>query len=114
MENYRLDAQSAAEKAVSVIGFGYDLTKDIRLSSCKPGPFGSRLIELDLTRNQELFVPDVREIQSGNVFIRFIDKYGTHVVVGVKMGGKDVIHIKQLQNSNLEPPEVQKIVKGIC
>jgi hypothetical protein len=53
----RLDAHSAAEKAVSVIGFGYDLTKDIRLSYCKPGLFGSRLIKLDLTRNQELVVP---------------------------------------------------------
>ncbi|KAJ6925900.1 MACPF domain-containing protein NSL1-like isoform X1 [Populus alba x Populus x berolinensis] len=209
MENYRLDAQSAAEKAVSVIGFGYDLTKDIRLSSCKPGPFGSRLIELDLTRNQELFVPggvivqnvpngikcdkgertrflsdvlsfnqmsekfnqemglsgkipsglfnamfDLRgcwqkdaasaknlafdgcfitlynvELERSHITLseevkhevpatwdpvalaEFIDKYGTHVVVGVKMGGKDVIHIKQLQKSNLEPPEVQKLLK---
>ena len=57
MANNRLDAQSAAEKAGSVIGFGYDLTKDVRLSYCKAGPFGSRLIELDLTRNQKLLVP---------------------------------------------------------
>jgi histone H3/H4 len=27
------------------------------------------------------------------------------------MGGKDVMHIKQLQKSNLEPPEVQKLLK---
>jgi hypothetical protein len=44
-------------------------------------------------------------------FSRFIEKYGTHVVVGVKMGGKDVIHIKQLENSNLQPTEVQKLLK---
>lgn len=44
-------------------------------------------------------------------FSRFIDKYGTHVVVGVKMGGKDVIHVKQLRNSNLQPPEVLKFLK---
>ncbi|KAF9672377.1 hypothetical protein SADUNF_Sadunf11G0035300 [Salix dunnii] len=209
MENNQLDAQSAAEKAMSVIGFGYDLTKDIRLSYCKPGSFGSRLIDLDLTRNQELVVPggvvvqnvpngikcdkgertrflsdvlsfkqmsekfnqelclsskipsglfntmfDFRggwqndaastkslafdgwfitlyniELERSHVTLsekvkrevptawdpaalsEFIDKYGTHIVVGVKMGGKDVIHIKQLQKSNLEPLEVQKLLK---
>ncbi|KAH8493759.1 hypothetical protein H0E87_020496 [Populus deltoides] len=209
MANNRLDAQSAAEKAVSVIGFGYDLTKDIRLSYCKPGLFGSRLIKLDLTRNQELVVPGGVVVQnvpngikcdkgertrflsdvlsfnqmsekfnqelclSGKIpsglfntmfkfrgswqmdaasakslafdgwFItlynielershitlsekvkqevpttwdpvalaEFIEKYGTHIVVGVKMGGKDVIHMKQQQKSNLEPPEVQKLLK---
>ncbi|KAJ6292582.1 hypothetical protein OIU78_024708 [Salix suchowensis] len=209
MENNRLDAQSAAEKAMSVIGFGYDLTKDIRLSYCKPDHFGSRLINLDLSCNRELLVPGGVVVQnvpngikcdkgertrflsdvlsfkqmsekfnqelclSGKIpsgmfntmfdfrgcwqndaastkslafdgwFItlynielershltlsekvkrevptawdpaalsEFIDKYGTHIVVGVKMGGKDVIHIKQLQKSNLEPPEVQKLLK---
>ena len=45
---------------------------------------------------------------------RFIEKYGTHIVVGVKMGGKDVIHIKQLQNSNLQPTEVQKLLKRLA
>ena len=27
------------------------------------------------------------------------------------MGGKDVVHIKQLENSNLQPTDVQKILK---
>lgn len=47
-------------------------------------------------------------------FSRFIDKYGTHVVVGVKMGGKDVIHVKQLEGSNLQPTEVQKLLKQLA
>lgn len=47
-------------------------------------------------------------------FYRFIEKYGTHIVVGVKMGGKDVIHIKQLQNSILQPMEVQKLLKQLA
>lgn len=55
--NVRMDPQAAAEKAVSVIGFGYDLTLDIRLSACKPGPSGSGLIELDRTRTKDLLVP---------------------------------------------------------
>lgn len=30
------------------------------------------------------------------------------------MGGKDVIHIKQLRNSNLQPSEVQKLLKQLA
>lgn len=30
------------------------------------------------------------------------------------MGGKDVIHIKQLQKSNLQPIEVQKLLKQLA
>lgn len=53
----RLDPQSAAERAVLAIGSGYDLTADIRLSACKPGPSGSRLIELDGTLTKDLVFP---------------------------------------------------------
>ncbi|XP_007025556.2 PREDICTED: MACPF domain-containing protein NSL1 [Theobroma cacao] len=209
---YKMDPQSAAEKAVSVIGFGYDLSNDIRLSACKPGPSGSRLIELDSAGSRDVVFPggvvvknvlnsikcdkgertrfrsDVLSFNqmserfnqdlslSGKIpvglfnamfefkgcwqkdatstktlaldgwFItlynvelerthltlservkrevpttwdpaalaEFIEKYGTHVVVGVKMGGKDVIHVKQLQNSNLPPNEVQKNLKQLA
>lgn len=52
-----LNPQTAAEKAVSVIGFGYDVCKDLRLSACKEGPNGSRLIELDPTQTRDLAVP---------------------------------------------------------
>ncbi|XP_056687221.1 MACPF domain-containing protein NSL1 isoform X2 [Spinacia oleracea] len=44
----------------------------------------------------------------------FIEKYGTHIVVGVKMGGKDVIHIKQNKSSNIEPAEVLNILKKLA
>ncbi|KAL8248210.1 hypothetical protein R6Q59_005078 [Mikania micrantha] len=206
------DPQSAAEKAVAVIGYGYDLTCDIRLTGCKPGPFGSTLIDLGETLTKDLVVPggvvvpnvspaircdkgdrtrfhsDVlsfnqmseqfnQEISlSGKIpsgffnsmfgykgcwqkdapatknlafdgwFINlynielaktqivlsdkvkqevpsswdptalaeFIDKFGTHIVVGVKMGGKDVIYLKQLQSSNLEPTEVQNLLKQLA
>lgn len=52
-----MDPQSAAEKAVSVLGFGYDISNDIRLSACKSGPSGSRLIELDETLTRDLVLP---------------------------------------------------------
>ncbi|KAM0863727.1 hypothetical protein ACQ4PT_044374 [Festuca glaucescens] len=42
---------------------------------------------------------------------RFIQKYGTHIVVGVKMGGKDVIYLKQQHSSSLQAVDVQKRLK---
>ncbi|CDO99506.1 unnamed protein product [Coffea canephora] len=206
-----MDPQSAAEKAVGAIGMGYDLTADIRLSACKEGPNGSRLIELDDSSTKELVVPggvvvpgvstsikcdkgertrfrsdflsfsqmseqinqelslsgkipcglfngmfDFKgcwqkdatatkglafdgwfislyniELSKSHVTLseqvkrevppfwdpaalaEFIDKYGTHVILGVKMGGKDVVHMKQLQSSNLQPNDVQKLLKKL-
>lgn len=45
---------------------------------------------------------------------RFIEKYGTHVVVGVKMGGKDVIFMRQLRESKVEQTDVQKKLKKLA
>uniref|UniRef100_A0A0E0FZ30 MACPF domain-containing protein n=1 Tax=Oryza nivara TaxID=4536 RepID=A0A0E0FZ30_ORYNI len=42
---------------------------------------------------------------------RFIKKFGTHIVVGVKMGGKDVIYLKQQHSSSLQAVDVQKRLK---
>ncbi|KAL3620816.1 hypothetical protein CASFOL_035728 [Castilleja foliolosa] len=42
---------------------------------------------------------------------RFINKFGTHVIVGVKMGGKDVIYVKQQHSSSLQSADVQKKLK---
>lgn len=52
-----MDPQSVAERAVRVIGYGYDLTTDLRLSSCKAGPSDSRLIEIDETLTRDLVLP---------------------------------------------------------
>ncbi|KAL1534911.1 MACPF domain-containing protein isoform X1 [Salvia divinorum] len=42
---------------------------------------------------------------------RFISKFGTHIIVGIKMGGKDVIYMKQQHSSSLQPADVQKRLK---
>ncbi|KAJ0257951.1 MACPF domain-containing protein NSL1 [Hirschfeldia incana] len=211
--NSRLDAQSAAEKAVSVIGSGYDLTSDIRLSACKSTLDGSSLLKLDPTRNRDLVFPggvvvnnvsssikcdkgertrlrsdlltfnqmsekfnqdmsllgkipsgyfnamfDLRQgwqkdassvktlaydgwfislfrvalVRESQLTLRdevkrevpsswdsaalagFIEKYGTHIVAGVTMGGKDVIYMKQLRNSTHDPDQVQQQLKQLC
>lgn len=47
-------------------------------------------------------------------FTRFIDTYGTHIIVGVKMGGKDVIYAKQQHSSKLQPGDLQKRLKEVA
>ncbi|CAK9137463.1 unnamed protein product [Ilex paraguariensis] len=34
---------------------------------------------------------------------RFIEKYGTHIIVGLSIGGKDVVLVRQDKSSNFEP-----------
>ncbi|XP_074579735.1 MACPF domain-containing protein At4g24290-like [Curcuma longa] len=45
---------------------------------------------------------------------RFIERFGTHIIIGVKMGGKDVIYIRQQHSSNLQHFEVQKRLKDLA
>ncbi|KAL5789471.1 hypothetical protein ACOSQ2_004359 [Xanthoceras sorbifolium] len=45
---------------------------------------------------------------------RFIETFGTHIIVGVKMGGKDVIYVKQQHSSNLQSADVQKRLKEMA
>lgn len=47
-------------------------------------------------------------------YSRFIETYGTHIIVGVKMGGKDVVYMKQPHSSPLQPIEVQKKLKDLA
>lgn len=40
--------------------------------------------------------------------------FGTHIIVGIKMGGKDVIFVKQQHSSTLQPADVQKRLKEMA
>lgn len=42
------------------------------------------------------------------LFLSFIEKYGTHIITSLQVGGKDVIYVKQLQNSPCSNVEVLK------
>ncbi|KAI5055127.1 hypothetical protein GOP47_0030272 [Adiantum capillus-veneris] len=44
---------------------------------------------------------------------RFIETFGTHIIVGVKIGGKDVIHMKQHQSSPSTSVEFQKLLAKV-
>ncbi|KAK8497796.1 hypothetical protein V6N12_065890 [Hibiscus sabdariffa] len=45
---------------------------------------------------------------------KFIEMYGTHIIVGVKMGGKDVVYMKQKHSSGLQPIELQQKLKDLA
>lgn len=45
---------------------------------------------------------------------RFIETFGTHIIVGMKMGGKDIIYLKQQHSSTLQPADVQKRLKEMA
>ncbi|KAK7282211.1 hypothetical protein RIF29_10826 [Crotalaria pallida] len=45
---------------------------------------------------------------------RFIEKYGTHVIVGVKIGGTDIVYAKQQYSSPLQQADVQKKLKDMA
>ncbi|KAF2320079.1 hypothetical protein GH714_023109 [Hevea brasiliensis] len=45
---------------------------------------------------------------------KFIEMFGTHIIVGVKMGGKDVIYVKQQHSSVLQPADLQKTLKEMA
>lgn len=42
------------------------------------------------------------------MLIRFIEKYGTHILVGLSIGGKDVVLVRQDVSSNLGPSELKE------
>lgn len=44
----------------------------------------------------------------GKLCDRFIEKYGTHVIVGLSIGGHDVVLVRQDKSSNLEPSLLKK------
>ncbi|XP_062232107.1 MACPF domain-containing protein NSL1-like [Phragmites australis] len=62
---------------------------------------------------QDRVKQDVPPFWDPPALAEFIDTYGTHVVVGVKMGGKDVVCVKQLKGSNLTQSDVQARLKEL-
>ncbi|XP_009605382.1 MACPF domain-containing protein At1g14780 [Nicotiana tomentosiformis] len=53
---------------------------------------------------------------------RFIEKYGTHIIVGLSIGGQDVVLVRQHKFSNMEPSQLKnqldelgdQLFTGIC
>ncbi|KAL6228130.1 hypothetical protein ACLB2K_002084 [Fragaria x ananassa] len=76
------------------------------------------LYSVALEKSQVALRDDVKQAVPSSwdpaALARFIDKYGTHVIVGVKMGGKDTIYAKQMHSSPVQPTDVQKKLKDMA
>ncbi|KAE8698833.1 MACPF domain-containing protein [Hibiscus syriacus] len=67
--------------------------------------------QMVLRDNVRKAVPSTLEPEA---LTRFIETYGTHIIVGEKMGGKDVICIKQQHSSTLQTADIQKRLKDVA
>ncbi|XVE91804.1 hypothetical protein REPUB_Repub01dG0043200 [Reevesia pubescens] len=50
----------------------------------------------------------VPSVWDPSALARFIEKYGTHVIVGLSIGGQDMVLVRQNKSSNLEPSQLKK------
>eukprot|EP00249_Psilotum_nudum_P017836 c26515_g1_i1 orf=500-2338(-) len=73
------------------------------------------LYSVELPRSQVVLREEVKRAVPRSwdpaALARFINRYGTHIIVGMKIGGKDVLYLKQHQSSVRTPLEIQKILK---
>lgn len=76
------------------------------------------LYSIALDKSQVVLCDHVKEAVPSSwepaALASFIEKYGTHVIVGIKMGGKDMICMKQQHSSPLPPVDVQKQLKDMA
>lgn len=48
------------------------------------------------------------------LFFSFIEKYGTHIITSLQVGGKDIIYVKQHQTSPCSGAEVQRLMESMA
>ncbi|THU47347.1 hypothetical protein C4D60_Mb09t14530 [Musa balbisiana] len=53
-------------------------------------------------------VRDVPSTWDPGAIARFIETYGTHVIMGLSVGGQDVVYVKQDHSSSLSPRELRQ------
>ncbi|KAG8076238.1 hypothetical protein GUJ93_ZPchr0006g42955 [Zizania palustris] len=53
-------------------------------------------------------VADVPAAWDPSAIASFIEKYGTHIIVGLSMGGQDVVYVKQDKSSPLSPSVIKE------
>lgn len=88
-------AQDASStKCLALDGYFISLL-DLRLD-CRPLALADRV------------VADVPTAWDPSAIASFIEKYGTHIVVGVSMGGQDVVYVKQDKSSLLPESEIKE------
>uniref|UniRef100_A0A7I4D0I6 MACPF domain-containing protein n=1 Tax=Physcomitrium patens TaxID=3218 RepID=A0A7I4D0I6_PHYPA len=75
-----------------------------------------KLYSLQLTRSPLTLRDEIRKAIPSSwepkALASFIEKYGTHVIISLQVGGKDVIYVKQHQNSPTSSTDVQKLMES--
>uniref|UniRef100_A0A0A9HPF4 MACPF domain-containing protein n=1 Tax=Arundo donax TaxID=35708 RepID=A0A0A9HPF4_ARUDO len=96
---FDLDSSSWAEdaSATKCLAFdGYFISLlDLRLD-CRPVVLADHVIR------------DVPAAWDPSAIASFIEKYGTHIVLGLSLGGQDVVYVKQDKSSPLSPSEIKE------
>ncbi|KAM3327744.1 MACPF domain-containing protein [Capsicum galapagoense] len=67
-------------------------------------------------------INDVPSTWDPAALARFIEKYGTHIIVGLSIGGQDVVLVRQDKLSNMEPSQLKnqldelgdQLFNGMC
>jgi hypothetical protein len=77
-----------------------------------------KLFSLQLTQYPLILHDQVRDavpsLWDPKALASFIEKYGTHIIVGVVIGGKDVVYVRQHQSSPATVTEVQKLMQTVA
>jgi hypothetical protein len=70
------------------------------------------LFNVHLDRYPLLLTDEVRNAVPSSwnpsALARFIEKYGTHLIVGLSVGGKDVVLVRQHKSSNIDPSQLKQ------
>ncbi|KAF3788350.1 MACPF domain-containing protein [Nymphaea thermarum] len=76
------------------------------------------LFNLHIDRYPLLLADHVRDAVPSTweppAFARFIETYGTHIIVGLSIGGQDALFVRQDQTSNLPPSELKKHLHNLA
>ncbi|XP_075522495.1 MACPF domain-containing protein At1g14780-like [Primulina tabacum] len=69
------------------------------------------LIDIHIDRYPLILADEVRNAVPStwdpSALARFIEKYGTHIIVGLSIGGHDLVLVKQDKSSSMEPSELK-------
>ncbi|PIN21227.1 hypothetical protein CDL12_06073 [Handroanthus impetiginosus] len=75
------------------------------------------LYSIEVERSQILLADHVKQAVPPTwdpiTLAKFITKYGTHIITGVRVGGKDAVYVKQRHSSPLQDIDLQKILKDV-
>lgn len=77
-----------------------------------------KLYNLQLTRTPLTLRDDIRRAIPSSwepkALASFIEKYGTHIITSLQVGGKDIIYVKQHQTSHCSSAEVQRLMENMA